>query len=311
MVQAPRTIRVVTTDDSILASTRTAASAIGGWEVVQVSSQEELLASSPPIGDLILIDAWVRGRNVYEFCRSLSGTTRCRTYLVVDEENDRAASIARFCGATGTLPRPLTPSALNGVLESASASAPPPAPLPDQRGEDRELDLPEALLTDLSTGEPSTKLIRALIDPDTGLFNYEYLNFKVDEEFKRARRFDCPLACVMLGFEGQASSDVLRELAAIFLQSSRDTDVLGRFDENSFLFLLPSTGPDGAGIMAHRVAEMAADRDLQDLVGDPLAISVGISYFPDPTIEDCRALFRSSREAFLEARAEGGGVVVG
>ena len=34
----------------------------------------------------------------------------------------------------------------------------------------------------------------ALIDPVTGLFNYSFLSYKLDEEFKRARRY-APLAC--------------------------------------------------------------------------------------------------------------------
>ena len=123
----------------------------------------------------------------------------------------------------------------------------------DRRGSERgEPSLPEQLLVDIATGRPRADLVQALTDPETSLFNYAFLNYKLDEEFKRAQRFHQPLSCVMLGFEGQAESDVLQRLAGIFLETSRDTDVLGRFDENSFLFLLPRTGPDGAGVMADR-----------------------------------------------------------
>jgi len=162
---------------------------------------------------------------------------------------------------------------------------------------------------DITTGATDRELVSALIDPATGLFNYAFLNYKLDEEFKRARRFEHPLTCVMLGFEGQASEEVLRELAGIFLASSRDTDVLGRFDESSFLFLLPNTGPDGAEVMAHRVSRQAEVRGLRDLVGDQLQISVGISHCPGS--EDRKeALYQAARDAFFSARAEGGGVVV-
>jgi GGDEF domain-containing protein len=113
----------------------------------------------------------------------------------------------------------------------------------------------------------------------------------------------------MLGFEGEASEQVLRELAGIILSASRDTDVLGRFDASSFLFLLPGTGPDGAQVMAHRVEEAARERGLTDLVGDPLQIAVGISSHPHPEIQRREDLYGRARQAFLEARQVGGGVV--
>jgi len=302
-----RTVRVISTDDGLLASARSAVDSIPGWEVAHLGTQDELLTRQPVRGDVLLIDSWLRGRNVYEFCRLLAGRTRCRTYVVVDHENHLAAPIARFCGATGILSRPLTRSALTEVLETDESEA---ELATDRRDESKDMALPEALLADL-TRERSQDvgLIQALIDSETGLFNYSFLHFKLDEEFKRSRRFDQPLACVMLGFEGQCSNDVLRELAAIFLEASRDTDLIGRFDENSFLFLLPNTGIDGATIMAGRVASLAEERNLTDLVGDQLVISVGISCYPHPDIDDRDDLYGRAREAFVNARNDGGGVV--
>ena len=133
------------------------------------------------------------------------------------------------------------------------------------------------MIASASARAEADALMGALIDPVTGLFNYSFLSYKLDEEFKRARRFHAPLACAMLGFESQASDDTLRELSSIFLAASRDTDVLGRFDENSFLFLLPNTGPDGAEIMAQRVANTADESRLLDLVGDRIELSIGTS----------------------------------
>lgn len=302
-----RTIRVLTNDDALLASVRAAAGELSGWEVAHVEDQGVLLDQPPVEGDLLLIDAWARGDNVYEYCRRLAGRTRCRTFVVTEPENETAGSIARFCGATGAVPRPLTRSGLAALLAEHPG---PVGPLPSAGRGQVEADLPESLLVDLQTGAPDQELIRALIDPATGLFNYAFLNYKLDEEFKRARRFERPLSCVMLGFEGQAADDVLRELAGIFLASSRDTDVLGRFDESSFLFLLPDTGPAGAEIMAERVGREAQQRGLKDLVGDPLQISVGIAHSSGPDVEHKEALYHAARDAFVAARAEGGGVVV-
>ena len=302
-----RTIRVVTTDESLLANTRAAASTLEGWEVAQAGSVAEILEHMPPAGDVILLDGWLRGGNVYEECRRLAGQTRCRTFVIAQHGNRYAEAIARFCGATGVLERPIAASRLRAVLEHSTAQR--PAPARDARGQgSEEAMLPERLLTDIA-GKPDESLVSALVDPETSLFNYAFLNYKIDEEFKRARRFGSPLSCVMLGFEGQLSAGALQELAAIFLDLSRDTDVLGRFDESSFLFLLPNTGPDGAKVMAKRVGEQAGERKILDMVGDPVVISVGISSCPHPDVRRRDDLFATARRAFLDAQQKGGGVI--
>lgn len=302
-----RTIRVVTTDESLLANARAAASTLEGWEIAQAGSVAEILEHMPPAGDVILLDSWLRGGNVYEECRRLAGQTRCRTFVVAQHGNRYAEAIARFCGATGVLERPVAASRLRAALDHSMALR--PAPARDARGQGSEdAVLPEKLLTDIA-GKPDESLVSALVDPETSLFNYAFLNYKIDEEYKRARRFGSPLACVMLGFEGQLSANALQELAAIFLDLSRDTDVLGRFDESSFLFLLPNTGPDGAKVMAKRVGEQASERKIVDMVGDPVVISVGISTCPHPDVRRRDDLFAKARRAFLDAQQKGGGVI--
>jgi diguanylate cyclase (GGDEF)-like protein len=304
MSEVSRTIRIVTTDEALLASVRGAASSLEGWEISEPQSVEDLLASGPRDGDLVLLDAWLRAENVYESCRRLTGSVRSRVYVVTDERNDLAEAIASFCGATGTIRRPLSTDRLRELAESADARALPQ----DERGEPAEHLLPERLLQDLAGDSPS-RLIDALIDPETGLFSYDYLSYKLDEEYKRARRFELPLSCVMLGFEGQADESVLGRLAGIFLNASRDTDVLGRFDQSSFLFFLPSTGPDGAETMARRIRAAIEELGLRDLVGDHLSISVGISCLPHPEIHRREDLFARAREAFHAAQMSGRDVV--
>lgn len=302
-----RTIHAVTTDETLLAQLRAAIPSLEGWEAQAVESVGSLMRVPPAAGDVILLDKWMRGENVYELCRRLTGRTRCRTFVVAEHANDQGEAIARFCGATGMVFRPLSPSSLRSALQDAGR--PRPALPSEGRESGGMAELPASLLVDIATGQPDANLIAALTDPETSLFNFAFLNYKLDEEFKRSLRFRDPLSCVMLGFEGQASPEVVRELAGIILSSSRDTDVLGRFDESSFLFLLPRTGPDGARIMAQRVGEQAQERGLVDLVGDPLQISVGISCSPHADVRRREDLFGLAREAFLHARACGGGVV--
>jgi len=303
-----RTIRTITRDEALLASARAAAASLEGWELNHNSEVDELLESPPTRGDVILIDDQLPGENVYESCRRLTGITRCRTFVVTRGSKKLSEPIARFCGATGSLTIPLDGKTLRSALDASGAIEKTQPRSEERRGASAELRLPERLLREL-TGEPNPTLIAVLTDPETSLFNYEFLCYKLDEEYKRAVRFETPLSCVMLGFEGQADQENLSGLAGIFLQASRDTDILGRFDETSFLFLLPNTGPDGAAVMAARIQELANDQGLSDLVGDPLHFSVGIASFPDPSIERREDLYGRAREAFLSAQREGGGVV--
>lgn len=323
-----RTIRIATTDEAVLATARAALEGgvgdegpedpLEGFEIEAIDSWRDLVEAPPAPGDVLVVDAWLKDRNVYELLRQLAGRTKCRTYLLVEAGNHLAEPIARFCGATGILERPLNGSKLRTAL--GVSAGPRPQLAKEARGDaiSEEFTLPRAILEQIaaSTGDqalgsrPGDGLMQAVIDPVTGLFNYPFLSYKLDEEFKRARRFNAPLACAMLGFESQASDDTLRELSSIFLSASRDTDVLGRFDENSFLFLLPNTGPDGAEIMARRVADAAEERRMLDLVGDRIEVAIGIANYPSPDIDQREELYAAAREAFLEARHAGGGVVI-
>ena len=205
MSEGSRTVRIVTQDEALLASARGAVAALDGWEIAEPQSVEDLLVSEPAPGDVILLDAWLRNENVYESCSRLAGKTRCRTWVVTGERNDLAGPIAAFCGATGVIERPLSGGQLRAILDIDSTAR----ELPEQtRGESEDRIPPERLLRDLA-GDRATRLIDSLTDPETGLFSYDYLTFKLDEEFKRSKRFKLPLVVVMLGFEGQADEAAL------------------------------------------------------------------------------------------------------
>ena len=80
MGDGSRAIRVVTNDESLIASARAAVAPLEGWSVVPVESESDLTDSPPAAGDVILLDGWLSGGNVYEVCRRLTGRTKCRTF---------------------------------------------------------------------------------------------------------------------------------------------------------------------------------------------------------------------------------------
>ena len=101
-----RTIHAVTTDETLLAQLRNALRGVEGWEMRAVEAVATLSSEPPAPGDVILLDKWLRGDNVYEVCRRLTGRSRCRIFVAAEHLNDIGDPIARFCGATNWISSP-------------------------------------------------------------------------------------------------------------------------------------------------------------------------------------------------------------
>ncbi|MBK9383504.1 MAG: diguanylate cyclase [Planctomycetes bacterium] len=313
MVRQAREIYVLSADESL--QREVAKRLSGGGSVRSRASAGEALAELQVAGRegkscLIVLDEALPGGNAFALCRKLRTSGKHRIAMLLRSEAALSGPIATFCGAGLALAYPQGLDDLMSEIAGESTAVPLDELL--RRGESGGEDAIRAgVLKDLESLSSGGGLLDAITDPETKLFNYPFLLFKLDEEFKRSARFKFPLSCVVFGFEGEASESVLLELAGIFLNESRDTDVLGRFDLNSFLFLLPNTGPDGARAMAQRVHAAASQRPLRDLAGDRLQISVGVSTAPSEQIQKREHLFEQARRAFLAARDAGGGIRVG
>jgi diguanylate cyclase (GGDEF)-like protein len=266
-----------------------------------------------PVQQLLLLDGRESpdNENCYEKLRRLVALGRGPVGLVLGQAHDLAREVARSLGAVGVLGTPIERAALLALvpLKAPFGSAPArPANVRTSESLARtdELKLPAALLAELAQQDPRhDRLLGALIDPETSLYNYEFLTFKLDEEFKRARRFGQPLACVMLGFDGECADGVLRRLSSVFLDASRDTDILGRFDRSTFLFLLPNTDEAGARAMVARVQKSITGLALRDLVGEALELSVGLSQWPDAGVQQASDLYRRSLAALKHSSHAG------
>ncbi len=296
--------------DEIRAAAQSAGVEISA-ELTAMDAMAAAAAGEGPRGRVVLGMAGTD--EAFTAARLLTQGGGVRLALVIDDPGPVRAGIASFCGA----------GAVWGPGEANSELPATLARWSDSEGARPKIDelaavLPEQLLRELGQGlngvssggacqgteahDPRpTRLIEALADPETSLFNYDFLTYKLDEEFKRSRRFGQPLSCVKLTFDGECSEAVLRQLGSVFLQAARDTDILGRFDRSSFLFLLPGTSPDGAWAMADRIVESVANLGLVDVVGDALDLSIGLVSCPHPGVERAEDLYRLAVEACQEA----------
>jgi GGDEF domain-containing protein len=300
---------------------------------VEVQASVAALFESPPAvgraadaaaGDVVVVDAradqaalahWPHG-HVFSGVRALKEQRGVAVYVVVDDGDAVGPQLARFCLADGSLVWQPQKRALDS-REFGHAGRTSRRPSVDRMLERVEQEAAasggENNLQRLLRFEREDSLAQRLQDPETGLFDGPYAAMKLDEEWKRAHRFHQPLSLLLVDIGSQVAAQpdadrraVLADAAGVFLNECRDIDVLARFSPHVFLFLLPGTGPEGATVLANRIAFALRER-LQHHAGT--APAIGLCSVPSAEIADRKA-FLAVAEACLErARAAGAGGV--
>ena len=144
-------------------------------------------------------------------------------------------------------------------------------------------------------------------DPLTGLFNFRYITQQVDDLCAAADPAADSLALLCLdldsfkpindNFGHQKGDQVLRDLADIFREAVRDTDIVARYGGDEFLVALRGASAAEARSMCHRLhaAVLAYDPGLihEELGALRLGVSIGYGCFPADG-SDCTALISSA-----------------
>ena len=144
-------------------------------------------------------------------------------------------------------------------------------------------------------------------DPLTGLFNFRYVTQQVDDICAAADPESESLALLCLdldsfkpindNFGHQKGDKVLRDLADIFRDAVRDTDIVARYGGDEFLIALRGASAAEARTMCHRLhaAVLAYDPGLnhEDLGALRLGVSIGFGCFPADG-SDCTALISAA-----------------
>ncbi len=134
----------------------------------------------------------------------------------------------------------------------------------------------------------------AITDSLTGLYNRRYLNNILEDEIKRSSRYNHPLSFVMIDIDhfkfyndrnGHPMGDqVLRDLAKILKENTREVDVLFRYGGEEFLILVPEANKDEAVVMAERIRSMVKEFRFpmeEDQPEGDLTISIGVASYPE------------------------------
>jgi len=157
----------------------------------------------------------------------------------------------------------------------------------------------------------------AITDDLTGLYNYRYLQQRLDDELKRATRYEKDLSLLMIdvddfkGFNdtrGHVEGDsALRELGEVISHSVRTVDAVCRYGGEEFSVILPETDVSGALVTAAKIREAVSQHlfgSLSERGGANLTVSIGLATFPTHA-KDKESLLTIADDALYRAKSTG------
>lgn len=157
----------------------------------------------------------------------------------------------------------------------------------------------------------------ATVDGLTGLVVRRHFQSKMEEEFRRAKRYNKPLSYLMTDIDhfkkfndtyGHQTGDaVLREVAQIVRKSVRDTDIAARYGGEEFCVILPETEPEGARQFAERLRQSVESATFRGAQGEELkvTISVGVSCIPYTNPENAAEMIKLADDSLYVCKRNG------
>jgi diguanylate cyclase (GGDEF)-like protein len=133
----------------------------------------------------------------------------------------------------------------------------------------------------------------AITDGLTGLYNIRHLKRVLGEEVKRSIRYNRPLSFIMLDIDffkiyndnhGHLRGDeILRILAGLLQQNTRDVDTVIRYGGEEFSVIIPEVSKQEAYSMAERIRRVIQDHTFpyeEDQPDGKLTMSMGVASLP-------------------------------
>ncbi len=124
------------------------------------------------------------------------------------------------------------------------------------------------------------------VDDVTGVMTRRFFFQQAHRECARARRYGHPLSCLMVEvdhyrmlcarYSDATGEIVLRNIASVIGQWTRDSDIVARFAESKFVILLPETDIDGATAVREKLLDALREQPWhKDVEEIPVSMSVG------------------------------------
>lgn len=154
-------------------------------------------------------------------------------------------------------------------------------------------------------------------DSLTKLYNHRFLREDLHRQLQRAQRYDHATSFILFDIDhfkrvndrhGHLKGDeVLRALARLMEEETRDPDVVCRYGGEEFGVILPETPGDRAREFAERIRRLTERRNFE--LGEPLTVSGGVAGYPDDG-EKATDLIQAADERLYRAKQAGRNRVV-
>jgi diguanylate cyclase (GGDEF)-like protein len=155
-------------------------------------------------------------------------------------------------------------------------------------------------------------------DSLTGLFNMRYFRSQFIEEFSRSQRYTRPITVLMVDVDafkayndrnGHPAGDiVLKEIARILIRNVRGTDIVARYGGEEFVVLLPETPLEAAATVAEKIRRTVEEHHFPfkgNTPNEKLSVSIGLSCYPDSTVNSDQELLEAADRALYAAKKAG------
>ncbi|ACG56899.1 diguanylate cyclase with PAS/PAC sensor [Hydrogenobaculum sp. Y04AAS1] len=153
-------------------------------------------------------------------------------------------------------------------------------------------------------------------DPLTGIYNRRYLENKLEEYVKLAKRHDRPLSLIMFdidffkhindSFGHDVGDKVLKAIAKVVSENIRNTDIFARYGGEEFVIIAPETTKEDAKILAEKLRSLI--RNLHFEEGINVTCSFGVASLEKHDTKE--TLLKRADEALYEAKKTGRNKVV-
>ena len=155
----------------------------------------------------------------------------------------------------------------------------------------------------------------SITDGLTKVYTRGYFQLRLEEEFKRSRRYRHPLSFVMIDIDdfkkvneiyGYSQGDlILARVANIIKNNLREVDIISRYSGEKFIVFMPEASKNQALEAAKRLRLIIKEESfLPEEKGLHITASMGIAGYPLDT-EDINSLFECAKESLYKAKAKG------
>ncbi len=150
----------------------------------------------------------------------------------------------------------------------------------------------------------------AYIDVLTGLYNRRKIEELLQNEICRAERYGNTFTVMILDLDnfkemndrlGQAAGDeLLKEFTKRTVEAIRETDIMGRWGGDEFVFLCPNTGAEDGRILAAKIRNLVQEITYKGFV---LSCSMGIVEYEEAI--DKQLMINRADQALYQAKKKG------